>query len=272
MTDTIETAARQVPLNKIGRSKSRVQLDTAQLKGHRAHLDNLWRKIEHGTMWQRVAWFALEDISNAPPFEPWEWDDVVASPKRNKGTAGRTENTIWHSEEDELSKRLKLGKNGELVKTPEANLWKGWAERVPIADLSELAQVIRKIGKFESPSLGRLRADLPDKVEVTTKDRLNGSTGVIARAREFTCYEEGCAAIVLLDYDTHDKPSKIVVKDFWNGTGSAQPGHERLVERILCGHHDDIHRLDRGRAVGPRLSPRRASNITTLYRRLAEIG
>ena len=114
-----------------------------------------------------------------------------------------------------LSKSLKLGKDGELKKMPEANMWQGHARRVPVGNLSELAEVIKQLKNNEAITLGRLLPSLPDKVEVTTKEKLNGSTGVIARAREYMCYKEGCPAIVLIDYDTHDKPANIVVKEFW---------------------------------------------------------
>ena len=48
----------------------------------------------------------------------------------------------------------------------------GTAERVKIAGIDELAALIGSLHPSQAIALGTLRADLPDKVEVTTKKRL----------------------------------------------------------------------------------------------------
>ena len=61
----------------------------------------------------------------------------------------------------------------------------------------------------EAISLGRLRADLPDRCEIATKAELNGASNVIARSAEFILYESDEPAPVLLDFDRKDIPAEL---------------------------------------------------------------
>jgi putative DNA primase/helicase len=164
--------------------------------------------------------FAVYGDDEAKALQPY-WDNVVRLPVKKNGAATApldrlAEITVFRSTDEPLGKTMWLDEHGKLMKSPDADMWQGYATRTPVDGANGLADVIRRIGKFEAITHGRLRADLPDKVKVTTKRKLNGSAGIIARDRvHLPLHEEGRVAIALLDYDTHDKPDKIVVKDFW---------------------------------------------------------
>jgi putative DNA primase/helicase len=192
-----------------------------------------------------------------PAYDPW--DNVVWLPikKRGNGAAARalepdrrTEITVFRSTDEPLGKTMRLNEHGKLVKAPNANMWQGFATRTPVDGANELAQVIRQIGKFEAITLGRLRADLPDKVDVTTKRKLNGSTGVIARDRvHLPLHEEGRVAIALLDYDTHDKPAEIVVKDFWKTLLKVCPALRNAERVSRASTSSGLYRTDTGEDI-----------------------
>jgi hypothetical protein len=145
-----------------------------------------------------------------------------------------------------LSKNIKLAKDNTLVITPAAEMARGQARRMPVADAGELAQVIRQLKPNEAITLGRLRADLPTKVEVTTKHKLNGAAGVIARDREHLVYVEGRGAFVLFDYDTKAKPAKIVVKDFWATLLKILPGLRNAARVFRASTSSGLFRTDTG--------------------------
>src|SRR5437763_15375036 len=78
-----------------------------------------------------------------------------------------------------LTKSIKLAADGTLAVTPAAAMARGTAGRVRIKNIGGLATVINRLGCNEALTLGRLRDDLPDRVKVVTKAKLNGSAGTI---------------------------------------------------------------------------------------------
>ena len=87
-------------------------------------------------------------------------------------------------------------------------------------------------------------------MKVRTKEKLNGSTGVIARDRDhLPLYEEGCVQIVLLDYDTHDKPAKIVVKDFWRVLLKVCPALRNAERVTRASTSAGLYRTDTGEDI-----------------------
>jgi hypothetical protein len=50
----------------------------------------------------------------------------------------------------------------------------GTAQRLHIADIGELAAIIEKIRPEQAIALGALRAGLPDRVQIVTKQKLSG--------------------------------------------------------------------------------------------------
>ena len=51
--------------------------------------------------------------------------------------------------------------------------------------------------------------NLPDKVDVVTKSKLNGGTNVIARTSSNIVFQRGQPAFALLDYDTKGMPKEV---------------------------------------------------------------
>ena len=82
----------------------------------------------------------------------------------------------------------------------------------------------------EALTLGRLRADLPDTVEVILKRELNGATPphVIARTSDYLHFAEHAAAFMLLDHDGKGIPQQVAAKlkelgGFWSAVTNAVP-------------------------------------------------
>ena len=111
-----------------------------------------------------------------------------------------------------LTKRIALAADGTIASDGSAcTMSAGTAERVSIADPGQLAQLINIMASNEAIALGMLRADLADKVQVTTKDKINGATppDIIARTAGNLVYRPGQTAFALLDYDTKGMPPAV---------------------------------------------------------------
>jgi hypothetical protein len=103
-----------------------------------------------------------------------------------------------------LTKRISLGPDGSLRSDGSACVMsRGTASRFGFSRIGELAELIEQLGPDQALTLGGLRPDLPARVEVTTKRRLNGSTrpDLVARSREYIAYRSGQPAVALIDYD-----------------------------------------------------------------------
>ena len=75
-----------------------------------------------------------------------------------------------------LTKKIYLAPDGTLVKDGSACVMEhGTAERVRVAGVDALGTLIEALTPSQAIALGALRADLPDRVEITTKKRSNSS-------------------------------------------------------------------------------------------------
>ncbi len=110
-----------------------------------------------------------------------------------------------------LTKRITLDPNGKLISDGSACVMgSGVAWRTAFADMTTFAGHIAALDPSEAIALGRLRADLPDKVEVTTKAKLNGAPpGTIARSAEYIAYQPTAPGLLLVDYDDKGMPPEI---------------------------------------------------------------
>ena len=117
-----------------------------------------------------------------------------------------------------LTKRIFLDASGKLVSDGSACIMSnGTAHRVRFNGLPQFATGIASLGQNEAITLGAIRADLPDKVEVVTKrklDELNGNPvpDIIARTTTYINYRPNQAALVLLDYDTKGMPHAVAAR------------------------------------------------------------
>jgi hypothetical protein len=127
-----------------------------------------------------------------------------------------------------LTKRISLV--GETIKSDgsECIMQRGSACRALITSVFQLATTIAQLGSTQAIALGALRADLPDEVEVVTKNKLNGADGIIARTSESISYRTDRPAFVLLDFDTKGMPPDVTdrlkeIGGFWEALVAVLP-------------------------------------------------
>jgi hypothetical protein len=118
--------------------------------------------------------------------------------------------TLFTKSGGPLTKRISLAADGSIKSDASTCLMaRGTARRVPIADVGQFASLIEQLRTDQAIALGALRPDLPDKVQVVTKHKLNGQPQVIARTGRDLSFQKGQAAFALLDYDTKGMPRDV---------------------------------------------------------------
>ena len=140
---------------------------------------------------------------------------------REMGVSGLFELTVFAKDSGPLTKRIWLGPDGTVVSDGSACVMtSGKARRVMLKSLQELADVIDALQSNEAIALGALRDDLPEEVRVTTKNKLNGATGMIARTQEFLRFRPRLPAFALLDFEArvcHRRCARVSM--IWAGSG-----------------------------------------------------
>ena len=140
-----------------------------------------------------------------------------------------------------LTKRISLAADGSLISDGSACVMsRGTATRFTFADIGQLAALIEHFGPHQAITLGRLRPDLPNEVEVVTKRLLNGgdNSRTVARTREFFAYRPGQSALALVDYDTKGMPASIIEKI--SQLGGFWPALLSVIQRLA-----GVRRLER---------------------------
>ena len=130
-----------------------------------------------------------------------------------------------------LTKRISLGPNGAPMSDSSAcTMSSGVAWRFGFDRIGKLAELIEGFGPDQALALGGLRADLPARVDVITKRKLNGGAppDTIARTREFIAYRLGEPALALIDYDIKGMPPTVADRikqlgGFWPALLSVLP-------------------------------------------------
>jgi hypothetical protein len=153
-----------------------------------------------------------------------------------------------------LTKRISLGPDGSLVSDGSACVMaSGAAWRVRLAHLGDLAKVIGTMQSNEAISLGTLRADLPDNVEIVTKGQLNGTPrrDVIARSGDYITYRPEQAGVVLFDLDTKGMPESVKQKmtelgGFWSALQAVLPHLGRVARVARASTSAGLFRTDTG--------------------------
>jgi hypothetical protein len=129
-----------------------------------------------------------------------------------------------------LTKRISLSPDGMLAKDGSACVMAhGTAERVRVAGVDALAALIEELTPSQALALGTLRPDLPDKVDITTKEKLlNGVArpDIIARTGSNIIYHG--PAYALLDFDSKGMPTAVAaelerVGGFWAALRTVLP-------------------------------------------------
>ena len=140
---------------------------------------------------------------------------MVAAKKKGKSSTRSVEFTIFENIGKPLSKEISLAADGSVQSKPAGKMSKGKAWRAKVSDVEQFANTIGTLTSNQAIALGSLRKDLSKTVKVTTKRKLNGAVGVIARDQDHIVYHKNKPALVLIDYDQKGKPTYIQVGDFW---------------------------------------------------------
>jgi hypothetical protein len=117
-----------------------------------------------------------------------------------------------HPDEGSLTKRISLVNGKVRSDASGCYMTRGTATRLRLANMRELAEVIEEFDSQNALSLGGLRHDLPDEVEISTKSQLNGAATadqVIARTKENIVFVAGQPALTLFDYDATGMPLEV---------------------------------------------------------------
>jgi hypothetical protein len=123
--------------------------------------------------------------------------------------------TLFTKSGGPLTKHIYLGPDAKPVSDGAACVMAaGEAERVKLATIYDLAELISTLETNQAIALGTLRANVPDVAKVTVKrklEELNGTANpdVIARTADYIVYREKQPAFVLIDYDTKGMPEQV---------------------------------------------------------------
>lgn len=151
-----------------------------------------------------------------------------------------------------LTKRISLAADGTVKSDGSACVMAhGTAQRLRVADVGELAAVIENIRSDQAIALGALRAGLPDKVQIVTKQKLNGQADTIARTGGDIAFRKEKPALALIDFDAKGMPSETVaemqrVGGFWTTLLSVLPALRSAAHVIRRSTSAGLYRCDTG--------------------------
>ena len=153
-----------------------------------------------------------------------------------------------------LTKRIGLDAEGKPLSDGSACVMgQGHAERVHIKGLQDLPELIETLRHDQAISLGALKTELRDCVEIVTKKRLNGAAepGVIARTADHINYRPGAPALVLIDFDAKGMPEEVRERvkklgGVWQAVVSVAPGLARAARVVRSSTSAGLSRADTG--------------------------
>jgi hypothetical protein len=163
-----------------------------------------------------------------------------------------TELTVFTKSGGPLTKRISLVPDGSLKSDGSACIMAyGRARRANIASVLDLGALIEQLKPNEAIALGRLRPDLPDRVEVVTKRKLNGAANVIARTGADLVYCKAQTALALLDYDTKGMPGVVAAAlqrcgGYWAALVAVLPALQSAARVIRRSTSAGLFRSDTG--------------------------
>jgi hypothetical protein len=145
-------------------------------------------------------------------------------------TTMTVEIAVFRKRKGALSKKIWLDDDGQVKSDGSAcRMASGEAQRVKLNGVESLAELIDDMRTNEALALGRLRAELPDQVNVVLARGLREKRpDVIARTGEFLHYAPGAPAYLLLDHDRKGQPKAVAAKlkeagGFWEAVIAAVP-------------------------------------------------
>jgi len=165
--------------------------------------------------------------------------------------------TVFTKAGGPLTKRIALAADGSIESDGSAcTMSAGRARRAKIAGIEQLAALIERLHSDQAIALGALRPDLPDDVEVTTKNKLDGRdrSNIIARTSDDVFYREQQPALVLFDFDTKGMPTEVgarlaAVGGMWNALVVVLPDLARAAYAIRRSTSAGLKRIDTGQEL-----------------------
>lgn len=158
-----------------------------------------------------------------------------------------------------LTKRIKIDDDGKLISDgSRCVMHKGVAQRVVLPSLADFAAMISGLRYNEAIALGALAAELPDRVDVVTKARLQQvpatTPDVIARVRDFIAYKPGLPALALIDIDMKGMPGEVRARiddcgGFWASLVSVIPELASTARVVRASTSSGLSRRDTGASV-----------------------
>ena len=181
-----------------------------------------------------------EDRRNVGGVQPKDIGTVP--PKAQVGI----ELTVFSRSGGVLTKRISLNENGAAV--PDGSIClmtDGEAERTTIADLHALVAVIGGLKPYQAIALGTPRKELPDKVEIVSKGKLNGG-GAVTRTLDNFVFRKGEPALALLDIDRKGMPADVQERlgEFWATLVDVLPGLSGAAHLIRKSTSAGLYRTD----------------------------
>ena len=178
-----------------------------------------------------------------------------AHTRATTATAAEIELTRLTKDGGPLTKQISLSPDGTLVKDGSACVMAhGTAERVRVAGVNALGALIEGLAPSQAIALGTLRADLPDKVEVTTRQRVNGVArpDIIARTGSNIVYHG--PAFVLFDFDSKGMSPALAAElkragGFWGALKKVLPHLNGVAHLTRRSTSAGLSRADTGEAL-----------------------
>jgi hypothetical protein len=147
-----------------------------------------------------------------------------------------------------LTKRIALSADGGIKNDSSACVMsRGTARRVPIHSAAQLANLIDGLDSNQAIALGRLRADLPTHVTVSTKAKGDGT----ARTNRNFVYQKGQAGWALLDFDSKGMPPDVATEierlgGFWMALLTVLPDLEGAARVTRASTSTGLYHADTG--------------------------
>jgi hypothetical protein len=162
--------------------------------------------------------------------------------------------TVFTKSDGLLTKRISLASDGTVNSDGSACLMaRGTAQRVRLKDITALPGLMQKFASNQALALGRLRAGLPDRVDVVTKSALNGVArpDIIARTATDIVYAEKHAGVALIDSDSKGMPPAVAsrlakIGGLWPALVSILPALEGVAHVIRRSTSAGLYRKDTG--------------------------
>ena len=164
--------------------------------------------------------------------------------------------TVFTKDGGPLTKQISLAADGTLIQDKSACvMYRGAAERVTVGGTDGLGALIETLTESQALALGGLRADLPDKVAITTKKMLLNGTArpdLIARIAANIVYRG--PAFALIDFDTKGMPATVASEmqrhgGFWPALLTVLPVLEGVARLTRSSTSAGLSRSDTGAVI-----------------------